>query len=72
MLTEMTERGRDQCIPYWPDKEILPSMRCGEIEIVAKSKMVYDDYQVANFILKRSHVSFIHFLSAPQNEVVIH
>ena len=57
MLTEMVERGREKCIPYWPDKDILTSIRSGGIEIISKQKIVKEEYQIDEFILKHVNVS---------------
>ena len=58
MLTEMVERDREKCIPYWPDKDIMLSIRSGEIDIISKKKIVREDYQIEEFILKHINVSY--------------
>ena len=57
VLTEMVERSREKCVPYWPDKDILTSIRFEDIEIISKNKIVREDYQINEFILKHLYVS---------------
>ena len=58
MLTEIIEQGKEQCYPYWPEYNIIDSLKSENILIVARDKLVREDYQVSKFILKHKGVSY--------------
>ena len=57
MLTEIIEREREQCYPYWPDYGTIDSLQSGDVSILARSKLVKEDYQISTFLLRRKGVS---------------
>ena len=57
-LTEIIEHGTEQCYPYWPEYNVIDSLKSGNILIVARDKLVKEDYQVSKFILKHRGVSY--------------
>ena len=62
MLTEIIERDREQCYPYWPDYGTIDSLESGDISILARSKLVKEDYQISTFLLRRKGVSYTVYL----------
>ncbi|KAI6645950.1 Mucin-like protein [Oopsacas minuta] len=63
MLTEIIEQGREQCFPYWPDYDTINSLVSGEIVILARSKLVKEDYQICTFILRHRGIDEVHEVS---------
>ena len=58
MLTEIIEIDREQCYPYWPDYGTIDSLESGDLSILARSKVVKEDYQISTFLLRRKGVSY--------------
>ena len=51
MVTNLRERGREQCVKYWPD-EGDPVMMFPSLEIRPIGSMYYADYIVIILLLK--------------------